>query len=96
MDTYDIAVVGCGPVGLTLARLLSAKGLRVAAIDPNRIVCHHPRATHLDDESMRTLQTLGAADLEERFLRQTGWTLQLPDGAPFLEFAHAREESRPC
>ncbi len=93
MDTYDIAVVGCGPVGLTLARLLSAKGLRVAAIDPNRIVCHHPRATHLDDESMRSLQTLGAADLEERFLRQTGWTLQLPDGTPFLEFAHSREES---
>ncbi|MFD2466234.1 bifunctional 3-(3-hydroxy-phenyl)propionate/3-hydroxycinnamic acid hydroxylase [Amycolatopsis silviterrae] len=93
MDTYDVAVVGCGPVGLALARLLSAKGLRVAAIDPNRIVCHHPRATHLDDESMRTLQTLGAADLEQRFLRQTGWTLRLPDGTPFLEFAHAREES---
>lgn len=93
MDTYDVAVVGCGPVGLALARLLSAKGLRVAAIDPNRIVCHHPRATHLDDESMRALQTLGAADLEQRFLRQTGWTLQLPDGTPFLEFAHAREES---
>ncbi|MGW4394952.1 bifunctional 3-(3-hydroxy-phenyl)propionate/3-hydroxycinnamic acid hydroxylase [Amycolatopsis nivea] len=93
MDTYDVAVVGCGPVGLALARLLSAKGLRVAAIDPNRIVCHHPRATHLDDESMRTLQTLGAADLEERFLRQTGWTLQLPDGTPFLEFAHPRDTS---
>ncbi|GAA1959438.1 bifunctional 3-(3-hydroxy-phenyl)propionate/3-hydroxycinnamic acid hydroxylase [Amycolatopsis minnesotensis] len=93
MDTYDIAVVGCGPVGLALARLLGLQGLRVAAIDPNRIVCHHPRATHLDDESMRILQALGAADLEQRFLRQTGWTLRRPDGAPFLEFAHAREES---
>lgn len=93
MDTYDVAVVGCGPVGLALARLLSMKGLRVAAIDPNRIVCHHPRATHLDDESMRTLQTLGAADMEQRFLRQTGWTLHRPDGAPFLEFATPDEES---
>nr|BFD87232.1 bifunctional 3-(3-hydroxy-phenyl)propionate/3-hydroxycinnamic acid hydroxylase [Streptomyces sp. Xyl84] len=93
MDTYDVAVVGCGPVGLTLARLLGLKGLRVAAIDPNRIACHHPRATHLDDESMRTLQTLGAADLEQRFLRQTGWVLHGPDGAPFLEFAHPHETS---
>ncbi|MGW0193969.1 bifunctional 3-(3-hydroxy-phenyl)propionate/3-hydroxycinnamic acid hydroxylase [Nonomuraea sp. NPDC003201] len=93
MDTYDVAVVGCGPVGLALARLLSLKGLRVAAIDPNRIACHHPRATHLDDESMRTLQTLGAAEMEQRFLRQTGWILHGPDGAPFLEFAHPHEKS---
>ncbi|WP_214410271.1 bifunctional 3-(3-hydroxy-phenyl)propionate/3-hydroxycinnamic acid hydroxylase [Sphaerisporangium fuscum] len=93
MDTYDVAIVGCGPVGLALARLLSMKGLRVAAIDPNRIVCHHPRATHLDDETMRTLQTLGAADMEQRFLRQTGWTLHRPDGAPFLEFAMPVEEA---
>lgn len=93
MDTYDIAVVGCGPVGLALARLLGLKGLRVAAVDPNRIVCQHPRATHLDDETMRLLQTLGAADLERRFLRQTGWTLHRPDGAPFLAFAHPADES---
>lgn len=93
MDAYDVAVVGCGPVGLALARLLSSQGLRVAAIDPNRIVCHHPRATHLDDESMRILQTLGAADMEPLFLRQAGWTLRRPDGEPFLEFATPREES---
>ncbi|MFF7414700.1 bifunctional 3-(3-hydroxy-phenyl)propionate/3-hydroxycinnamic acid hydroxylase [Streptomyces lydicus] len=93
MDTYDVAVVGCGPVGLALARLLSLKGLRVAAIDPNRIACHHPRATHLDDESMRTLQTLDAAGMEQQFLRQTGWVLHGPDGAPFLEFAHPDEKS---
>lgn len=54
-DSYEVAVIGCGPVGLTLAHLLSAKGIRVAAIDPNRLVCQHPRATHLDDETMRTI-----------------------------------------
>ncbi|MCW5253172.1 bifunctional 3-(3-hydroxy-phenyl)propionate/3-hydroxycinnamic acid hydroxylase [Streptomyces sp. SHP 1-2] len=93
MDTYDVAVIGCGPVGLALARLLSMKGLRVAAIDPNRIACQHPRATHLDDETMRILQTLGAADIEPRFLRQSGWTLHGPDGEPFLSLAMPEEES---
>ncbi|MCO8305045.1 bifunctional 3-(3-hydroxy-phenyl)propionate/3-hydroxycinnamic acid hydroxylase [Streptomyces sp. RKCA744] len=93
MDTYDVAVVGCGPVGLTLARLLAMKGLRVAAIDPNRLVCHHPRATHLDDEIMRLLQTLGAQDMERRFLRQTAWTLHREDGHAFLQQMLPEEES---
>ncbi|AGP59193.1 bifunctional 3-(3-hydroxy-phenyl)propionate/3-hydroxycinnamic acid hydroxylase [Streptomyces rapamycinicus] len=93
MDTYDVAVVGCGPVGLTLARLLAMKGLRVAAIDPNRLVCHHPRATHLDDETMRLLQTLGAQDMEHRFLRQTAWTLHREDGRAFLQQMLPEEES---
>lgn len=93
MDTYDVAVVGCGPVGLTLARLLAMKGLRVAAIDPNRLVCHHPRATHLDDEIMRLLQTLGAQDMEHRFLRQTAWTLHREDGRAFLQQMLPEEES---
>lgn len=93
MDTYDVAVVGCGPVGLTLARLLAMKGLRVAAIDPNRLVCQHPRATHLDDETMRLLQTLGAQDMEHRFLRQTAWTLHREDGRAFLRQTLPEEES---
>ncbi|WP_275560115.1 FAD-dependent monooxygenase [Streptomyces sp. 5-6(2022)] len=93
MDTYDVAVVGCGPVGLTLARLLAMKGLRVAAIDTNRLVCYHPRATHLDDETMRLLQTLGAQDMEHRFLRQTAWTLHREDGRAFLQQMLPEEES---
>ncbi|WP_067566244.1 hypothetical protein [Nocardia acidivorans] len=42
---------------------------------------------------MRTLRALGAADMERQFLRQAGWTLQRPGGAPFLEFATPKEES---
>lgn len=83
-DLYDVAIVGCGTAGLTLAHLLAAKGVRVAAIDPSRLVCQHPRATHLDDETMRTLQTVGAADLEPGFTRSTGRTLMREDGTPFL------------
>ena len=83
-DSYDVAVIGLGPIGLTLATLLAAKGIRVAAIDPNRVVCQHPRATHIDDETMRTLQTLGADSLETEFLRMTGYTLRKADGTPFM------------
>ena len=44
-DSYDVAIIGLGPIGLALATLLAAKGIRVAAIDPNRLVCQHPRVT---------------------------------------------------
>lgn len=91
--SYDVAVIGCGPVGLTLARLLGKKGVRVAAIDPNRLVCHHPRATHLDDETMRTLQTVGTAGMEQQFLRMSGWALRKENGSPFLAFDHSDKES---
>ncbi len=83
-DGYDVAIIGLGPIGLALATLLAGKGIRVAAIDPNRLVCQHPRATHIDDETMRTLQTLGADSLETEFLRMTGYTLRKADGTPFM------------
>lgn len=83
----DVIVVGAGPSGLATALLLAGQNISVAVVDPNRIVCQHPRATHLDDETMRTLQTLGAQDLEPQFLKQEGWTLHGPDGREFLELA---------
>ena len=83
--TYDVAVVGGGPTGLTLAYLLSAKGVRVAVVDPNRIVCPFPRATHLDDETMRTLQSLGLAEMEASFLCMEGMSYLDQDGVPFFD-----------
>ncbi len=65
--TVDVAVIGCGPVGLTLARLLELQGVSVAAVDRARLPVAHPRATHLDDETMRTFQTLGLQELEKHF-----------------------------
>lgn len=60
--TYDVAVVGCGPVGVTLAGLLARRGLRVVAIDQATGLFPLPRAAHLDHEIMRVLQELGCAD----------------------------------
>ena len=65
--TVDVAVIGCGPVGLTLVRLLEMQGLTVSAVDHSRLPIAFPRATHLDDETMRTFQTLGLQELEKQF-----------------------------
>jgi 3-(3-hydroxy-phenyl)propionate hydroxylase len=66
-DRVDVAVVGLGPCGLILTQLLAFEGLRVAAIDRSRLPIPYPRATHLDDETMRSFQTAGLAHLEKSF-----------------------------
>lgn len=56
-----VVVVGAGPVGLTAALLLSARGLPVHVVERHRTPSPLPRAVHLDDEVFRVLQALGVA-----------------------------------
>jgi 3-(3-hydroxy-phenyl)propionate hydroxylase len=58
----DVAIVGCGPVGVTLAGLLAGRGLQVVAFDREVDLYPLPRAAHLDHEVLRILQELGAVD----------------------------------
>lgn len=59
---YDVAVVGYGPTGMTLAALLGQAGHSVAVIERYRGLYNLPRAATFDDETMRLLQKLGIAD----------------------------------
>ncbi|MEZ5810006.1 MAG: bifunctional 3-(3-hydroxy-phenyl)propionate/3-hydroxycinnamic acid hydroxylase [Rhizobiaceae bacterium] len=59
---YDVAIVGLGPTGATLANLLGLCGLSVVAFDRFDAPYPLPRAVHFDDEVMRSLQTIGVAD----------------------------------
>ncbi|MBT2322414.1 bifunctional 3-(3-hydroxy-phenyl)propionate/3-hydroxycinnamic acid hydroxylase [Variovorax paradoxus] len=60
-DEFDIAIVGFGPVGATLAGLLGQRGRRVAVFDKSEQIYPLPRAFALDHEAMRTFQELGIA-----------------------------------
>lgn len=62
METYDVAVVGLGPVGVALCNLLARSGLRVAGFDAFEGPYSLPRATHLDGQALRILQNLGVSD----------------------------------
>jgi 3-(3-hydroxy-phenyl)propionate hydroxylase len=62
LPRVDVAIVGCGPVGVTLAGLLAARGLQVMAFDRETQLYPLPRAAHLDHEVLRILQELGAVD----------------------------------
>lgn len=59
---YDLAIVGYGPTGMTLAALLGQRGHRVVVLERYPGLYNLPRAACFDDEIMRTFQKLGVAE----------------------------------
>lgn len=55
----DVAIIGLGPVGATLANLLGKLGLSVVAFDRATEIFPLPRAVHFDGETMRVFQEAG-------------------------------------
>ena len=56
---YDLAIVGLGPVGATLAALAGGRGLSVAVVERETAPYSLPRAAHLDGEALRILAGVG-------------------------------------
>ena len=60
--TTEVAILGAGPVGLTLANYLSKQGIQVTVVEQLDSLIDYPRAIGIDDESLRTIQSLGLVD----------------------------------
>lgn len=60
--TYDVAVIGYGPTGVTAANLLGRMGLKVAVIERDSDIYARARAISTDEEVLRIWQQAGLAD----------------------------------
>lgn len=60
--TYDVAIVGYGPVGATAANLLGQMGLNVVVVERDPDIYFRARAISTDEEVMRIWQQVGLAD----------------------------------
>jgi 3-(3-hydroxy-phenyl)propionate hydroxylase len=58
----DVVVVGAGPCGVILANLLGLYGVRTVVLERDTEPPSYPRAVGIDDESLRTCQTVGLVD----------------------------------
>lgn len=89
----QVAIVGLGPVGATLAALLGACGLRVRVIDAATEPTPYPRAIAADDETLRTLIRLpGLSDPLRLF--NAGQRVQVRDARRRVLTTVAFERSR--
>ncbi|WP_412065631.1 bifunctional 3-(3-hydroxy-phenyl)propionate/3-hydroxycinnamic acid hydroxylase [Rhizobium sp. SYY.PMSO] len=71
--TYDVAIIGYGPVGALLANMLGQDGISVLAVDRMADIYDKPRAINIDHEVMRALQAVGLAnEIEPRTISHPG------------------------
>jgi 3-(3-hydroxy-phenyl)propionate hydroxylase len=70
---YDVAIIGAGPVGLTIANTLGIYGVKVLMIEKLDQIIDYPRAIGIDDESLRTLQATGLASQVQAHITPDHW-----------------------
>ncbi|MGE2727382.1 bifunctional 3-(3-hydroxy-phenyl)propionate/3-hydroxycinnamic acid hydroxylase [Mycolicibacterium pulveris] len=61
-EQVDVVVVGAGPSGLTLANILGLQGVRTMVVEERDTLIDYPRGVGLDDEALRTFQSIGLVD----------------------------------
>ncbi|MFE2416353.1 bifunctional 3-(3-hydroxy-phenyl)propionate/3-hydroxycinnamic acid hydroxylase [Streptomyces hokutonensis] len=83
--TYDVAVIGYGPTGVTAANLLGAMGLRVVVLERDAEIFTRARAISTDEEVLRIWQRTGLADrLKRDMLAERPLDFVDARGRPFL------------
>ncbi|MGE2836985.1 bifunctional 3-(3-hydroxy-phenyl)propionate/3-hydroxycinnamic acid hydroxylase [Mycobacterium sp. SMC-4] len=62
LTDVDVVIVGAGPSGLTLANILGQQKIRTLVVDERDTLIDYPRGVGLDDEALRTFQSIGLVD----------------------------------
>jgi 3-(3-hydroxy-phenyl)propionate hydroxylase len=83
---WPVVIVGAGPTRLTLAGLLGRYGVDVLIVERNPQTVEEPRAVSIDDESLRTMQSVGIMnDLVPHIVLGYGSEYFSPRGRLFLK-----------
>ena len=90
---FDVAVIGYGPAGATLANLLGQYGLSVLVLEREAEIYPLPRAIHFDGEIMRVFETAGLRPQVETISRPglKGMYFNNADGETLLIRAGTQE-----
>ncbi len=86
-DDMDVAIVGYGPVGATLAILLAQRGWRVVVVERWAEPYPMPRAVHFDHEAGRILQSCGIGEALAKISEPADiYEFQNADRKPLVRF----------
>jgi len=81
---FDVAIIGYGPAGVTLANLLGQAGLSTLVLEKEAAIYPLPRAIHFDGEVMRIFQSIGLRPSIEAITRA---------GLKGMQFVNAKGET---
>ena len=86
---HDVAIVGFGPVGATLAGLLGKLRINVVVFEKNLEIYPMPRAVGFDHDAMRIFQCIGITDAIKAFIEPFRDEIYLgADGRLLQHFKH--------
>ncbi|TGJ99530.1 bifunctional 3-(3-hydroxy-phenyl)propionate/3-hydroxycinnamic acid hydroxylase [Leptospira semungkisensis] len=86
-ENYDVAIIGLGPAGLTLAHILGKKGLNVIVLEKEPVFYGNARAVYTDDECLRAFQAAGVADdLHKDMMFDIPVQFTFEDGRPIGQY----------
>ncbi|MXV91401.1 MAG: bifunctional 3-(3-hydroxy-phenyl)propionate/3-hydroxycinnamic acid hydroxylase [Acidimicrobiia bacterium] len=86
-DHAEVAVIGYGPVGATLANLLGQAGINTCVYERSRDPYPLPRACHLDGEIMRIFQGVGLGDVINELVEPSRGMLFVDgEGQPLFDY----------
>ncbi len=66
MEEVPVAIIGAGPVGLTLSMLLARHGVRSIVLEQRLHATEHPQAHFINTRSMEIFREVGGHELEQR------------------------------
>lgn len=92
---FDIAIIGCGPVGALAANLLGRAGLSTVVLEQEHMLHPLPRAVHLDHEMMRLFQSAGVIDRLDREMRDTDGHLHVGSDYAVIRYMGTVGKPRP-
>lgn len=95
MQEFDVAIIGCGPVGGLAANLLGKAGLRVVVIEREAEPHPLPRAVHIDHEMVRLIQSVGLVDRLLPLMRDTQGHLHIGADRGVIRYMGTAGRPRP-
>ncbi len=89
---HDVAIIGLGPCGASLANLLGQQGLKVLVLEKESDIFRLPRAIHFDGECMRAFQAMGIVDtLYPHLLVSPGMKFVDASGRVLIDYSRSKE-----
>ncbi|BFM08488.1 bifunctional 3-(3-hydroxy-phenyl)propionate/3-hydroxycinnamic acid hydroxylase [Halioxenophilus aromaticivorans] len=92
---YDVAIIGCGPVGALAANLCGKAGLNTLVIEKEANPYPLPRAVHLDHEMMRFFQAADLIDDVVGDMRDTEGHLHVGADLGVIRYMGTKGQARP-